>query len=75
MLALKTMQEQLAKAGEKVEEWENAYWAENRMSSRNAEEMKAYRRDHFAPLVKAQVEKKIISSKNIPEMIPKHQVL
>lgn len=56
MLALKTMQEQLAQAGEKVEEWENAYWAENRMSSRNAEEMKAYRRDHFAPLVKAQVE-------------------
>ena len=55
MLALKTLQEQLEKQGVKIEEWENAYWAENRMSSMNEEEMKAYTRDYFKPIVAAQI--------------------
>lgn len=62
MLALKTLQEQLEKQGVKIEEWENAYWAENRMSSMNEEEMKAYTRDYFAPLATSQ----IVASKAIP---------
>ena len=62
MLALKTLQEQLEKQGVKIEEWENAYWAENRMSSMNEEEMKAYTRDYFDPLATSQ----IVASKAIP---------
>ena len=63
MLALKTLQEQLEKKGVKIEEWENAYWAENRMSSMNEEEMKAYTRDYFKPIVAAQ----IAASKALPQ--------
>ena len=63
MLALKTLQEQLEKKGAKIEEWENAYWAENRMSSMNEEEMKAYTRDYFDPLATSQ----IVASKAMPE--------
>ena len=63
MLALKTLQEQLEKKGVKIEEWENAYWAENRMSSMNEEEMKAYTRDYFDPLATSQ----IVASKAMPE--------
>ena len=63
MLALKTLQEQLEKQGVKIEEWENAYWAENRMSSMNEEEMKAYTRDYFKPIVAAQ----IAASKALPQ--------
>lgn len=55
MLALKTLQDELEKKGAKIEEWENAYWAENRMSSMNEEEMKAYTRDYFKPIVAAQI--------------------
>ena len=55
MLALKTLQDELEKKGAKIEEWENAYWAENRMSSMNEEEMKAYTRDYFKPIVEAQM--------------------
>ena len=63
MLALKTLQDELEKKGAKIEEWENAYWAENRMSSMNEEEMKAYTRDYFKPIVAAQ----IASSKALPQ--------
>ena len=63
MLALKTLEEQLEKQGVKIEEWENAYWAENRMSSMNEEEMKAYTRDYFKPIVAAQ----IAASKALPQ--------
>ena len=63
MLALKTLQDELEKKGVKIEEWENAYWAENRMSSMNEEEMKAYTRDYFKPIVAAQ----IAASKALPQ--------
>ena len=63
MLALKTLQDELEKKGAKIEEWENAYWAENRMSSMNEEEMKAYTRDYFKPIVAAQ----IAASKALPQ--------
>ena len=63
MLALKTLQDELEKKGVKIEEWENAYWAENRMSSINEEEMKAYTRDYFKPIVAAQ----IVASKALPQ--------
>ena len=63
MLALKTFQDELEKKGAKIEEWENAYWAENRMSSMNEEEMKAYTRDYFKPIVAAQ----IAASKALPQ--------
>lgn len=63
MLALKTLQDELEKKGAKIEEWENAYWAENRMSSMNEEEMKAYSRDYFKPIVAAQ----IAASKALPQ--------
>lgn len=63
MLALKTLQDELEKQGVKIEEWENAYWAENRMSSMNEEEMKAYTRDYFKPIVAAQ----IAASKALPQ--------
>jgi len=63
MLALKTLQEQFEKQGAKIEEWENAYWAENRMSSMNEEEMKAYTRDYFKPIVAAQM----AASKALPQ--------
>ena len=63
MLALKTLQDELEKKGVKIEEWENAYWAENRMSSMNEEEMKAYTRDYFDPLATSQ----IVASKAMPE--------
>ena len=63
MLALKTFQDELEKKGAKIEEWENAYWAENRISSMNEEEMKAYTRDYFKPIVAAQ----IAASKALPQ--------
>ena len=63
MLALKTLQDELEKKGAKIEEWENAYWAENRMSSMNEEEMKAYTRDYFKPIVAAQM----AASKALPQ--------
>lgn len=63
MLALKTLQDELEKKGVKIEEWENAYWAENRMSSMNEEEMKAYTRDYFKPIVAAQM----AASKALPQ--------
>ena len=63
MLALKTLQDELEKKGAKIEEWENAYWAENRMSSVNEEEMKAYSRDYFKPIVATQ----IAASKALPQ--------
>lgn len=63
MLALKTLQDELEKKGAKIEEWENAYWAENRMSSMNEEEMKAYSRDYFKPIVAAQM----AASKALPQ--------
>ena len=63
MLALKTLQDELEKKGVKIEEWENAYWAENRMSSMNEEEMKAYTRDYFKPIVAVQ----IAASKALPQ--------
>ena len=63
MLALKSLQDELEKKGVKIEEWENAYWAENRMSSMNEEEMKAYTRDYFKPIVAAQ----IAASKALPQ--------
>ena len=65
MLALKTLQEQFEKQGAKIEEWENAYWAENRMSSMNEEEMKAYTRDYFKPIVAAQM----AASKALPQAL------
>ena len=63
MLALKTFQDELEKKGAKIEEWENAYWAENRMSSMNEEEMKAYTRGYFKPIVAAQM----AASKALPQ--------
>ena len=63
MLALKTFQDELEKKGAKIEEWENAYWAENRISSMNEEEMKAYTRDYFKPIVAAQM----AASKALPQ--------
>ena len=48
MSGLKILQYTIAKAGDtKVEDWENAYMAENRMSSINMAEMEAYKKTFY----------------------------
>ena len=57
MLGLKTLMTTImrskGKRFEDVSDWENAYWAENRMSSTNEQEFIAYRKMYYAPLLKA----------------------
>ena len=54
MSGLKILQDTIAKAGNtKVEDWENAYMAENRMSSINMAEMEAYKKTFYKDLVEA----------------------
>lgn len=52
MLSLRRLMEQIEKAtGKKIEDWENAYMAENRMSSANHAEQEEYERRLFKPLL------------------------
>lgn len=54
MLGLKKLQDAIAKGtGSKVEDWQDAYLAENRMSSKNYAEMEAYRETFFKDLINA----------------------
>lgn len=54
MLALKKLQEAIAhETGKKVNDFENAYMAENRMSSINNTEKEVYMRDYMHPLFDA----------------------
>ena len=54
MSGLKILQDTIAKAGDtKVENWENAYMAENRMSSINMAKMEAYKKTFYKDLVDA----------------------
>ncbi|MBQ5477691.1 MAG: hypothetical protein IIT64_07835, partial [Bacteroidaceae bacterium] len=38
------------RSGKPLEDWENAYMAENAMSSRNNAEYEAWKRDNYKPL-------------------------
>lgn len=52
MLSLKILQDAIAaKDGSKIKSFENAYLAENRMSSVNTREMEVFAKDYFRPLV------------------------
>ena len=54
MLGLKKLQEAIAKgSGMKIEDWQDAYKAENRMSSKNYAEMEAYRETFYKDLIDA----------------------
>jgi hypothetical protein len=54
MLGLKVLQDEVAKAtGGKVLDYENAYMAENALSSTNLAEMEAYRELAFKPILEA----------------------
>ena len=53
MLALKKLQEAIVKQhGGKLEEWEDAYTAENQMSSRDTAEIENFVFNHFKPMMK-----------------------
>lgn len=53
MLALKRLQEAIVKQhGGKFEEWEDAYTAENQMSSRDTSEIENFVFNHFKPMMK-----------------------
>lgn len=53
MLALKKLQEAIVKQhGGKLEEWEDAYTAENQMSSRDTSEIENFVFNHFKPMMK-----------------------
>ena len=53
MLALKKLQEAIVKQkGGKLEEWEDAYTAENQMSSRDTAEIENFTFDFFKPMMK-----------------------
>ena len=54
MVSLKKLQDAIAKASEgKIEDWENAYMAENAMSSTSQAEINAYKTTFFKDLVDA----------------------
>lgn len=54
MLALKVLQDILAKySGKPIKSWENAYMAENQLSSKNTAETEAYSKDYFNPIVES----------------------
>lgn len=54
MLSLKKLQEAIVKQhGGKLEEWEDAYTAENQMSSRDTAEIENFTFNHFNPMMKA----------------------
>lgn len=54
MISLKKLQDAIAKASEgKIEDWENAYMAENAMSSTSQAEINAYKTTFFKDLVDA----------------------
>ena len=53
MLSLKKLQEAIVKQhGGKLEEWEDAYTAENQMSSRDTAEIENFVFNHFKPMMK-----------------------
>lgn len=53
MLSLKKLQEAIVKQhGGKLEEWEDAYTAENQMSSRDTSEIENFVFNHFKPMMK-----------------------
>ena len=53
MLSLKKLQEAIVKqVGGKLEEWEDAYTAENQMSSRDTSEIENFVFNHFKPMMK-----------------------
>lgn len=53
MLSLKRLQEAVAReVGRPIEDHENAYLAENSMSSKNKAQAEAYERDYFAPITR-----------------------
>ena len=54
MLALKVLQEELVKeSGKPLQSFENAYLAENQLSSVNSAEKEYYQRQYFDPMIKA----------------------
>lgn len=54
MLALKTLQEAVAKeSGKEIRDWENAYMAENRMSSINLRDHESYKKTFYKKLLMA----------------------
>ena len=54
MLALKTLQDILAKhSGKLIKTWENAYMAENQLSSKNTAETEAFSKGYFNPIVES----------------------
>ena len=54
MLALKVLQEELVRAsGKPLESFEDAYTAENQLSSVNSAEKEFYTRNYFEPMIKA----------------------
>lgn len=54
MLSLKKLQEAIVKqVGGKLEEWEDAYTAENQMSSRDTSEIENFMFNHFKPMMDA----------------------
>ena len=53
MLSLKKLQDAIVKQkGGKLEEWEDAYTAENQMSSRDTAEIEIFTFNHFTPMMK-----------------------
>lgn len=54
MLALKTLQEAVAKeSGKEIRDWENAHMAENRMSSINLRDHESYKKNFYKKLLMA----------------------
>lgn len=54
MRSLRVLQEAVShETGKPVQDFENAYMAENQMSSRNKIQEEAFQRDHFEPMCKA----------------------
>lgn len=52
MLALKNLQEVIAKvSGKPIKSFENAYMAENQLSSKNTSEAEAYYKKHYQPML------------------------
>lgn len=52
MLALKNLQEVIAKvSGKPIKSFENAYMAENQLSSKNTSEAKVYYKKHYQPML------------------------
>jgi hypothetical protein len=60
------------RSGQPLEDWENAYMAENAMSSRNNAEYEAWKRDNYKPLteaVRALMESEGLSREGVEEYL------